>query len=284
VEVVDATDLVHEFAGYTTGQFTFTAWQYIPEDFLGLTYFILLSDYQDVGANNKWAVQMRFDSDLQVVESEFDAINLPLITGQWVEIRCEIDLDTDWLEMYYDGELLHEKAWTAGPNNAGDGLLNIAAVDLYANAATAVYYDDLELVGETQPVPVICCQGDLRWEDIDKGSTVTGQFEVSNCGVDGSELNWEVSTWPSWGTWTFTPASGTGLTTAAGWIPIDVEVVAPAEKNEFTGTIKVVNSDDPTDYCEISVYMSTPRARLYSFPIIQKILERFPLLSELLGI
>jgi hypothetical protein len=139
--------------------------------FEGASYFILLSDYTDGGGqDNKWAVQLRFDSDGQVVECEYDGISLPLITDQWTEIRVEINLNTDWMEIYYDDDLLHEKAWTAGPNNNGDGLLNIAAVDLYANSATSVYYDDLSLeeVG-----------GSVVWSDnfdsYDDGSSMHGQ-------------------------------------------------------------------------------------------------------------
>ena len=114
--------------------------------FTGESYFILLSDYTDgAGQDNTWAVQMRFDSELMIVENEFDAISLPLILDQWTEILVEIDLDSDWMEIYYNGDFLLEKAWTATINNDGSGQLNIAAVDLFANSASTVYYDDLSI-------------------------------------------------------------------------------------------------------------------------------------------
>jgi hypothetical protein len=114
--------------------------------FEGTSYFILLSDYTDgAGQENKWAVQLRMDSALKVIECEFDAVSLPLIMDQWVEIRVEIDLDGDWMEIFYDNVFLIEKEWTAGPNNQMDGIRNIGAVDLFANGATSVYYDDLSL-------------------------------------------------------------------------------------------------------------------------------------------
>jgi hypothetical protein len=106
----------------------------------------LLSNYTDgAGQENLWAVQLRFDSDSMIVECEYDAISLPLILDQWTEIRVEIDLDGDWMEIFYDDTFLHEKEWTATPNNDGSGELNIAAVDLFANGATSVYYDDMSL-------------------------------------------------------------------------------------------------------------------------------------------
>ncbi|MFW6122556.1 MAG: PKD domain-containing protein, partial [Petrotogales bacterium] len=154
VDIVGDTDLVHEFEGYTSGEWRFLAWQYVPTDFSGQSYFILLSDYAEVdpGTNSKWAVQIKFDSS-GIVESEFDGVTLPLITGQWVLLRTEINLDTDWFEFYYNGDLLIEKEWTAGPNNAGDGYLVVDAVDLFANGATSVYYDDLSL---DIPQPLSC--------------------------------------------------------------------------------------------------------------------------------
>jgi hypothetical protein len=140
------SDNIHEYTGYTSGQWIYTAWQYVPTNFSGITYFNLFSDYYDGGEQNcKWALQVHFDSDLMLVESEFDAVDLPLQTGKWIQLRCEIDLTADTMSFYYDNELLISKAWTAGPNNVGDGVLAISAVDLFANFASPVYYDDISL-------------------------------------------------------------------------------------------------------------------------------------------
>ena len=133
VENVSNTDLV--FTNDTSDELFFN----------GESYFIMLNNYSDSGDGNSWSVQLRFDSEDKIVESEFDTETLPLIKAQWVEIKVNIDLDSDWMEIYYDGDLLIEKNWTAGVNNDDSGILNIAAVDLYANAASPVYYDDLSL-------------------------------------------------------------------------------------------------------------------------------------------
>jgi len=58
-------------------------------------------------------------------------------------LPVEIDLDADWQEFYYNGQLLTAKSWTDGVS--GDGALNIGAVDLFANGASSVYYDDMSL-------------------------------------------------------------------------------------------------------------------------------------------
>ena len=186
VEIVGDSDLVHEYSGAVDGQWTYTAWQYIPEDFVGNSYFILLSDYTDgAGDDNSWTVQVRFDSDNQVVESEFDTVTLPLITGSWVEIRVEIDLDADSFTFFYDNDELITKAWTATPNNDGTGILNIAAVDLFAYGSTAVYYDDMSLDGEATPQPV------LEITDITGGIGVGAT--ITNTGeAEATDVNWEI--------------------------------------------------------------------------------------------
>lgn len=114
--------------------------------FEGESYFLLLSDYTDgAGTDNEWSVQLKLSSYSLTIESDGDYVSLPLILDEWVEIRVEIDLDGDWMEIYYNDTFLVEKAWTDGPDHGGTGELNIGAVDLYANLATPVYYDDLSL-------------------------------------------------------------------------------------------------------------------------------------------
>jgi hypothetical protein len=91
----------------------------------------------------------------------------------------------------------------------------------------------------------------------------------------------EVKTYPAWGTWTFTPASGTGLA-EGDWETVAVSVVAPDESNMmFNGTVRVENSNDPSDFCEIPVELETPLNNQQSttqsqvLQLIQKVLVRF---------
>ena len=283
VDIVADADLVHEYSGCTSGAWTFSTMQFIPEDFMGQSYFILLSQYEEPATQESclWAVQLRFDSDLEIVQSEHAGLDLPLITGQWVEIRVEIDLDVDWMEIYYDGDLLEEKAWTAGPNNDFTSILNIGAVDLYAALASSVYYDDMSLEGgATQPD--LDCTGDLDWIDVEPGATVTGSFTVENIGAAGTGLNWEIDTYPDWGTWTFTPDSGTGLTPEDDPVTIDVEIVAPEDpETEFSGSVKIMNTDNPDDYCTIDASLVTPMS--YNMPFLQWFMDRHPIIAAFLG-
>ena len=127
-----------------------------------------------------------------------------------------------------------------------------------------------------EPEPAICCDGELTWTDVTPGGEVTGTFEVCNCGDEGSYLNWQFESEPDWGTWEIEPDSGTELPYDE-CVEITVTVTAPTDKNkEFTGKIKMINTDNPDDYCEVDVTLTTPRPRTIQFPLLQKILEKFP--------
>ncbi len=142
LDIDGSADLVRTFSGKNSGQWTFTAWQYIPGSFSGETYFILMNTY-GADEDNNWSSQVQFDS-AGVVQSEFDGAELPLITDAWVELRVEIDLNTDVQSFYYGGAELYTKSWTDGVS--GNGALNIGSVDLFGNGASSVYYDNMSLV------------------------------------------------------------------------------------------------------------------------------------------
>jgi C1A family cysteine protease len=131
------------------------------------------------------------------------------------------------------------------------------------------------------------CQGSFNWTKIKPGETIIGNFIVGNIGESTSELDWIITEWPSWGTWTFTPLSGTSLTPEDGSITVQVSVVAPSEKNkEFNGTVKIVNMHDPTDYSEIHVYLKTPMDQLsvksQVLSLLNGFAQHFPVMKYLM--
>jgi len=128
--------------------------------------------------------------------------------------------------------------------------------------------------------------GSLSWTDVPAGSIVTGSFQIANVGDSGSELSWEIESYPAWGIWTFVPSSGTGLTPEMGAITVAVEVVAPNEVNEeFTGDVKIVNSEDSNDFDLIPVLLKTPRNKAINNPFLNWLQSHpnlFPLLQKLI--
>lgn len=120
---------------------------------------------------------------------------------------------------------------------------------LFYNKINVVLTPDLEINGE------------LSWTDIKPGATVEGSFEVSNVGDDSSLLNWEIESHPNWGTWTFDPNSGNDLTPEEEIVTVEVSVIAPDKPNtQFNGSIKIINTDNSSDYEIIYVSLATPKS------------------------
>jgi C1A family cysteine protease len=180
----------------------------------------------------------------------------------------------------------------AGESYYWDGA---AWVDLYDYVFTDPSWDQTAnfcikgfTTGEWIPplVPNLKCEGSLSWAKVKPGATVIGNFTVQNIGDPTSELEWTISEWPDWGEWTFAPASGSGLTPEDGAITVLVHVVAPSDKNEYNGTVKIVNTHNPSDFETIPVYMKTPvdlvSMKYQLLSLFNLILQKFPLLKNMM--
>jgi len=193
VEINNLADAVHPFMGVNSGWWTFTTWQYVPSDFEGQSYFFLMNTYEP--GNISISTQLRFDSMLGVVESEYESAQFPLIFDQWIEIKIEINLVYDAQKIYYNSLLLSEKSWTNGVS--GGGAINIAAVELFANGASSIYYDDFTLGGEWVPVP------ELEIGNITGGIGVKAEIIAKN--ISAESLHWSIEfdggfiLWPPFG-------------------------------------------------------------------------------------
>jgi hypothetical protein len=164
VEVLGATDIVHRYAGYTSNKWLFKSYLYIPSDMAGQTYFILLNTYNPPTYN--WSVQFSFDSNDGLIHCDCGLSPGNVIFGaypsdEWIELRVYIDMDEDWVQIYVNGFLLDDPnlpdhptlgggyTWSLGVFGQGGGILNIGAVDLWANNASSVYYDDMTLAASS---------------------------------------------------------------------------------------------------------------------------------------
>jgi hypothetical protein len=150
VDILGPSDLVRTYTGYTSGTWTYSIWQYIPSTVTGNTYFILLNRYE-VGGTNNWSTQLCFDATADVVRDDIPgnctgSTTLPIVYDQWVEIRVVIDLDTNAQTLFYGGQQLYSATWTGHISNPTGSQMAIAAVDLFANGATSVFYDDAVLI------------------------------------------------------------------------------------------------------------------------------------------
>lgn len=223
----------------------------------------------------------------------FEDIEL-LVEGPTVYDRLQANI--------LDGLPVHiavvNEGWNKGHNMVVDGYKTEGSYHI--NFGWGGYYDGWYMLPEELPLELTVLEGlivdisptgqngnlkgngFLDWSDVLSGSTVTGTFTIQNNGDPGSSIDWEVVTWPDWGTWTIIPDSGEDLKPEDGEITIDVSVIAPNEKNgEFAGYIKIVNIENSSDYCLIYISLTTPRSLIINF-IIKQFLEQHSYLYQLL--
>lgn len=173
----------------TDGEWRYTAWMFIPDAFTGTTFFILNNRYNH-GGPYTWVGQMPFVGSTGRVGDDMRIdTGANIVRGRWAEIRFDFDLGPNTCTTYYDGVQLSTGAFaigTPGPANP----LTLAGVDLYANNASPVYYDDLalEYIG---PGAGRCptCPADFNEDGGVDGGDVEAFFTAWEAGVNCGDVN-----------------------------------------------------------------------------------------------
>jgi hypothetical protein len=148
LEVENPADMVHTFTNCYEGIWIFTVYQYVPSTQTGDQYVILMNTY-NVGnhLNQDWSMQLLVSTSSGTISDYNDAgMTLPLLTDQWVQIRDEINLDTDVQTVYYGGVQLQQCEWK--DHCYPGGAQNVGCVDLYGGedtTGTPMYYDDISI-------------------------------------------------------------------------------------------------------------------------------------------
>lgn len=173
-----STDAVHPNIGADCGKYVVTAWQRITLGDLGAgdVFFILNNVYND-GGPYTWTVEVSASNSTSTVQDDF--VNgttrvgapLPVVYDRWVEIRCEIDLDADTIDTYYDGQLLSSGLYTIS-----GGPAVISNIDLFSAGGTC-YWDDISftLVEPFNEFDVFPGPGQTGVTSISRGNFGTGE-------------------------------------------------------------------------------------------------------------
>ena len=117
-------------------------------------------------------------------------------------------------------------------------------------------------------------------------SLVETNFSIKNIGGPSSNLDWEITEWPEWGTWTFNPKSGDNLKPESGAFIINVKLISPRKRGaEFTGEIKIVNRENPSDFVIVDVKVTISKTR-FAYGMIHDLFQRlslkFPIFPKIL--
>ncbi len=148
-------DTVHRFTGATSGQWTFRVMTFVPTAATGESFIIMLNTYDDPPASPqtdyRWSLQVHLNADSSLVIADFTNETTPLIRGQWVEFRAEIDLTADSVNYFYNGvQFVFNKSWINGVSLGGQP--RIEALDLYGgepigvpHGTSGTFYDNVSL-------------------------------------------------------------------------------------------------------------------------------------------
>jgi hypothetical protein len=196
--------------------------------------------------------------------------------------------DSDWLKAKGLDDWTY--TWDTILLPDGEVLIQAVSIDSHGHQSGTDYVS--VIVKNTLPepplkIPDLACDGTLIWDAIKPGDVVTGTFSLTNVGDAESVLNWEVTDYPlDWGRWTINPSAGEGLTPEQGQITIQVSVEAPSvQETDFSGQIKIVNTDNSSDFETIDISLSTAKIRgnfLLRFIQVFRFLEkRFPFFSPI---
>lgn len=148
ISIEGTQDAVRLFDDVDSGQWVLTTHLYLPTDWAGIGYYILMNSYDHgVAATRNWTLQLEWAAVTGVIRDVDLAIRpnntpVPIVYGQWVELRVEFDLDNDTLDAYYNNQIVVSGPW----KRTATSLLNFDAIDLWGNSSTIHYYDDFSLV------------------------------------------------------------------------------------------------------------------------------------------
>jgi hypothetical protein len=216
-----------------------------------------------------------FTSDQHWIEFDFEDIVVNV--GEPYYIVCNSLNNTPYQKCY--GWLY---AWGEGikPGPYQDGCCYYTN-DRYTWLNLTSYNDDLCFVtyGYNEPSAKsdLECNGRLNWNFVGTKENVEGNFSLKNTGFSGSLLDWYISEHPSWGSnWSIYPYMGNDLTPSDGTQIINVKVDAPEKQHDyFSGEIKIVNNEDPSDSETIVVTLSTSKNKQINTPFLD-FLEKHP--------
>jgi len=166
-EIGRPVDPVWTFSGVTSGLWELRLLSYVPSSSTAGTSTInFMSRFP---APYEWMNNLGLNlAGAGSVTDSYGGVSAPMVKDAWIEIRAEMDLDTQTITTYYNDTLLNSGTW--------GGVQEIAGVDMWSPAAAAaVYYDDYEFA------PVMTIDNTLTRDD--GGAWGGGLWKESGAGT-----------------------------------------------------------------------------------------------------
>ncbi len=129
------------------GTWVVSTWVLVPRGTVRAASFQLLSVYGPSAADN-WSTRVDFDATegtaVSLGGTDIDMLaSLPIVLGEWIELRVVIDLRENTQEIHYGDSRLATGAWSVS------GATEIAAIAILGDGASPqVFFDDLALFSD----------------------------------------------------------------------------------------------------------------------------------------
>lgn len=153
IKVVDNNDGVIDFGGITEGRYRVEFFLYVPAG--RQAYWNIMQNFNPSGSGNVWGMQVFLKNGTITIDGNGEAAKTyPYTPGEWMKVQHFIDLNSDWVDFYINGELVHAYQWSKG--TFGTGVNKLGAFDFYGwnEGGTCEYYMDNFLIEEVEtPYP-----------------------------------------------------------------------------------------------------------------------------------
>jgi len=272
--------------------------EYIERTWYGQDYTEIEGDVVHYDASHlpggsDYAIRMAHHGSDATIYYEFDIGNNEVVEGMPIRVEYKdtgsgggpslyaynwISNSWECLEENLGNQNKLKWIWvpTQNSNNyiSASGLLRIK---IYAESNDDTILDEVA-VRYRYPKEDLICYGSIEWVNIPAYGTASGDFKVKNNGDPGTELDWEIESWPDWGgPWFFFPKNETGRKPEDGIKKVQINVQVPDDPGgEYFGVIKVVNKHDSNDWEVITIDLKIKKNKAVeraNNPILQLLLR-----------
>lgn len=154
IKVINGNDGVIDFDGITEGRYRVEFYLYVPSG--RQAYWNIMQNFNPSGSGLIWGLQVFLkNGNISIDGNGEAAVTYPYTPGEWMKIQHFIDLNSDWVDFYINGELVHAYQWSKGTFGT-NGVNKLDAFDFYGwdEGGTCEYYMDNFLIEEVEtPYP-----------------------------------------------------------------------------------------------------------------------------------
>jgi len=145
VWIQQGNDLIKPITNYTSGKYSIRFELYIPSGFTA-SWGQLAAFVSSAPNANRWGCYARFNpyGNGTINADVWDAAQFPFSYDSWMLNELIVDLNTDWAEFYFEGNLIYGWQWTSSSDSTCPLQLSVTDImgGIYPNTGPSEWYID----------------------------------------------------------------------------------------------------------------------------------------------